>query len=76
MAPSARPYPLLIEYFSQRYEYLGDRDMGDGLVLGILIERDAVPTGTYPLLDAPCFAQRRAATDTPLGYPILVDREG
>lgn len=74
--PFSSSFPLLIAYFSQRYEYLGDRDMGDGLVLGILIERDAVPTGTYPLLDAPCFAQRRAATDTPLGYPILVDREG
>ena len=47
---------MLIAYFGQRYEYLGDRDMGAGLVLGILIERDAVSTGTYALLDAPCFA--------------------
>ena len=74
--PFSSSFPLLIAYFSQRYEYLGDRDMGGGLVVGILSERDAVPTGTYALLDAPCFAQRRAAADAPLGYPILVDREG
>jgi hypothetical protein len=53
--PFSESFPLLMAYFGQRYESLGDRDMGDGLVLEILIERDAKPTGTYTLLDAPCF---------------------
>ena len=43
-------------YFDRRYESLGDRDMGDGLVLEILIQRGTTPTGTYTLLEAPCFS--------------------
>lgn len=54
--PFRASFPLLMAYFDRRYESLGDRDMGDGLVLEILIQRGTTPTGTYTLLEAPCFS--------------------
>jgi len=48
-------FPLVAQYFSREYEMLGDRDIGDGLRVGVAVRRGARPTSRYEPLDLPCF---------------------
>lgn len=48
-------FPLLGRYFDERYRWFGDVSVGDGIVVGILVDRSATPTRRHPLVDAPCF---------------------
>ena len=48
-------FPLVTRYFDQRYTWFAERDLGDGVVVGLLVERGTAPTDWHPLVDAPCY---------------------
>jgi hypothetical protein len=48
-------FPLVAEHFLRRYQPIGDRELGDGKRVGLMVERNRQPSGRYELLDLPCY---------------------
>ena len=51
----AEAFPQVAEYFAAHYDPAGERDLDDGLVVGVLTRRDRPPASRYAPLDLPCF---------------------
>jgi hypothetical protein len=47
--------PLIADYFAREYTNLGDRDLGDGVVVSLLVRKGARIVRTYEPLSFPCF---------------------
>ena len=47
--------PQVSRYFREEYEKLGDKQLGEGLVVSLLVKRTAHAVGTYEPLAFPCF---------------------
>jgi hypothetical protein len=50
-----RRLPVVARYLDEQYRDLGDRDLGEGLVVSLLVSRTARSTRTFEKFAAPCF---------------------
>jgi hypothetical protein len=48
-------FPIVTAYFDRHYVTGGERSFGDDLHVRLLVRRDRVPSGTFPLLGWPCY---------------------
>jgi hypothetical protein len=48
-------FPLIDRYFRERFRSAGVRDLGDHLVVELLVDKNRPPSGTFQRLDWPCF---------------------
>lgn len=55
LADFARNLPLISSYLAREYVNVGERDLGRGVVIELLVRRDARVVRTYEPLSFPCF---------------------
>jgi hypothetical protein len=51
----ARELPIIAAYVQREYQNFGDKDVGDGLTVSLLVHRGVRATGTFEPLSLPCF---------------------
>jgi hypothetical protein len=55
LADFAENLPLIADHLTREYDNLGDHDLGRGLVVSVLVAKNARPVSTYERLSLPCF---------------------
>lgn len=55
LADFTENFPLIADHLTREYDNRGDHDVGRGLVVSVLISKQARPVSTYERLSLPCF---------------------